>query len=207
MKRVRIADIIPPILHKDVMSESLFKSQFHILIYESHDNRGMIIGIDAFEAKTLALTILDKANERRKVYDLFEKFFLNTGWTFEGVYITGSVTGGPLETKIRLRKGQEKQELSCLPSDGFILANQCKAPIYIINEMLDKFSFVIPEKFKDIPPLERGINEIYLEVKKQAAALDKEFQQMSIKASKKSIEAYAESSKEVMKYVFGYLVK
>jgi len=203
MKRVRIADIIPPILHKDVMSDKLFNSQYHILLYEFHDNRGMIIGIDEFEARALTMTILDKSNERRRIYEVLYTFFINTGWTFEGVYITGSVSGGPLETKIRLRKGQEKQELDCLPSDGFILANQCKAPIYIINEMLDKFSFVIPDQFKNVEPFLRGMNDISRKIKKEALELEKEFQEMSIKASKKTIEAYALSSKEVMKYVFG----
>lgn len=203
MKRVKIADIIPPILHKDVMSKALFESHFHILLYAAHDQRAMLIGIDKYEARPMAMTLTKKPHDRREIYQLVQSILHETSWNLEGVYITGSVDGGPIETKIRLRQRLETIDLPCRPSDGFTLALQMQSPIYILNEMLDKFSFVVPEKYLLAGFRERGIKELTQKIHAVMQTYEKEFAQMSHKAAHKSMDAYAKSSTEVLDYVFG----
>ncbi len=203
MKRVRIADIIPPLLHKDVMSSVLYENHFHILLHQSIENRGMLIGVDKSEAMPLAMTLRNLKFDRREIYQLTHSLISDMDMKTEGVYISGNVENGALETKVRFRKGKEKFEYSCRPGDAFILATESKCPIYIVNEILEKFSFSIPTKYRNRNMTEKGLEDLISSTQKMMNDYENDFIDMSKKASTKSIEAYAQSSKEVMDYVFG----
>lgn len=205
MKRVRIADIMPPKLHRDVMSEKLYQHHFHVLLHEPYDQKGMLIGLDMYEARPLAMALQDLPFDRREIYGFVENLLEKAAMKMDGLYIVGSVTGGPLETVIRLHKKKEKFEVPCRPSDGFCLAVQLKTPIYIRNEMLDKFSFQIPKKYHDLEMRQQGLTDLVKDIQEGLKAYEKELVEMSRKAAKKSMEAYAASSKEVMDFVFGEL--
>ncbi len=202
MKRVQIADIIPPILHKAAMSETLYNSHFHILLQEPHENKGMLIGIDKYEARPMAMVIKDLNYDRREIYQLFAQLLKQTDMRMDGVYIVGSTSGGPLETKIKLRKSRETFELFCRPSDGITLALHTQSPIYILNEMLDLFGFNLPYKYKDVDAPQNGINALVGQLEKVIQAYETELANMSQKAGKISVQAYAEASQKVMEYVF-----
>ena len=205
MKRVRIADIMPPKLHQDVMSEKLYQHHFHVLLHEPYVQRGMLIGLDVYEARPLAMTLQDLPFDRREIYGFVENLLEKAEMEMDGLYIVGSVTGGPLETVIRLHKRKEKFEIPCRPSDGFCLAVQLKTPIYIRNEMLDKFSFRIPQKYHELEMRQQGLEELVQKIQADLKEYERELMEMSQKAAKKSMEAYAASSKEVMDFVFGEL--
>jgi len=203
MKRVRIADVMPPKLHEDVMSPDFFKSHFHVFLHEPYGQRGMLIGLDKYEARPLAMALRDLPFDRREIYGFVENLMKEMRLEMDGVYIVGSVTGGPLETVIRMHQKKVRYELPCRPSDGLTMAIQMRKPIYITSEMLDKFSFAIPPKYHELEVLQNGLNGLIGDIEGRLKAYEQEFVAMEQRAGKKTMEGYAASSKEVMRFLYG----
>lgn len=202
MKRVRIVDIIPPLLHEDIMAAELFQDYWHMLLYESYSHKGMILGFHDSEVRPMAMALRGLSDRSRASFVMVKEFLSVLGGQIDAVQLVGDLDGGPLEMNVKLRKGRGTHDLLLGPAEGICLALEMPAPIYISNEMLRRFGFELPVDLRGAFSKEKGIESIVKKVREDQRNYEGRLHDLNSKAARKTDAAYAVSSKKVFDFLF-----
>ncbi len=184
------------------MDRKLFEEYWHMLLYDSYGHQGMILGFHTSEVRPIVMGMRGLGDRSREAFVLLNQSLKLLGAKMDCVQLTGDLDGGPLRMNVKLRRAREVFEITCGPAVAIAAAVQQPAPIYISNEMMRRFAFLLPEESRGSFSEEKGIELILEEIKSDQRAYEERLVQLNQRAIHKTDQAYAISSQKVFDYLF-----
>ncbi len=109
------------------------------LLVQLRDNygRSVPIVIGPFEAHAIARALNDETLQRPMTHDLIRNMLVKLGVSIDRVVID-DLWEGTYYAKIFLTRGEEEIEIDARPSDAIALALRFRAPIYMVESVLNE---------------------------------------------------------------------
>jgi uncharacterized protein len=179
MLEIKLIDII----------ERQGENKYSLLMLEMDSYRAISITTGFTESWAIIMAIKKMNPERPVTYNLLCNVIRSCGLKFQNLKITN------IDNSLFFAKAVfNKEEFDCRPSDGIALAIQNSAPIYISEDILKDYSFLIPIKFRKKIFPQKGIQAIIDKVNWK----EEEKQARAKKVSKKFI---TDMTRELVEYI------
>jgi len=184
MERVKIADII----------ERQGDNKYSLLLLEEQGHRAFVVNIGLNEAWGIIAGMKKIELPRPTTYQLMLNILNTTNLKLKEVNITETIDK-IFYAQVKFLNNREEIIIDARPSDGVALAVLMNAPIYVSIQVLDEFSFHVPEKYWGTEPNQNGIMAIIGKLTKKR--LESEIQR------KTKNKIYTEEiTKEIINQVF-----
>ncbi|MDD5676020.1 MAG: DUF151 domain-containing protein [Chitinivibrionales bacterium] len=107
-----------------------------VVLKETSGNRTLMVTLDQFEARTIALNSLDVNQELPHTIDLARLIVEKMGGKFEKIILEDR--DGGLCANLSIRHGKQTNHWTCRVSDGIALALRCNLSLLVPESLLIK---------------------------------------------------------------------
>lgn len=116
--------------------QTLDELKFVISLNEPGSNRGCLLWVGEYEAKSIILTRDNIRLPRPMVYDLLKNMLEGLDVKVEKVVVTGFIEESYRSTIHTVDPNRNKREIDSRPSDAINLALRIKCPVFINEDLL-----------------------------------------------------------------------
>lgn len=150
MKKVRIIDMI-------LGGEN--NGSCSVLFYDEESFRVLPIVINKDEAETMLVAMKGIDFPRPMTFNLITEIIRSNNLVPEGAYVT-EIQDGVFISALKLNGEGKVREYDSRPSDAITIALMFGCPVFVSQKILDKAGFPVPEKYKNMAPQEKGIENL-----------------------------------------------
>ncbi len=136
-------------------------SQMPIVVLKARDNEEVVlpIWIGAFEANGIAMKLQNVEPPRPMTYDLLRNIITDLGGVVERVIIN-DLRDSTYYAEIYIVHGNSTMVVDSRPSDAINLALRFDAPIFVVEEVLEKSRVPEPEEDEEKRQLKEWLDNI-----------------------------------------------
>lgn len=189
MRKVRIIDMI-------LGGEN--NGSCSVLFYDEESSRVLPIVITKDEAETMLVAMKGIDFPRPMTFNLITEIIRSNNLQPEGAYVT-EIQDGVFISTLKLNGEGKVREYDSRPSDAITIALMFGCPVFISQKILDKVGFPVPEKYKNLAPQEKGIENLRQLIENSLSEMNIQLDSLKKMKSKSDIQGQID---RLMSYVF-----